>query len=111
MIFATAGGYFYYSTVILATRTTTGLAVQTAIAQRGDLVVSASGNGTLIAQSDASFGFETSGQVTEIHGKVGDHVEAGQLRAQLDDTLEAQAEASANPSDGAAQTVKEKAGS
>ena len=61
--------------------------MQTAVAQRGDLVVSASGTGTLIAQTDASFGFETSGQVTEIYVKVGDQVEAGQVLAQIDDTL------------------------
>jgi RND family efflux transporter MFP subunit len=86
-IILTASGYFYYSNVFLATRTTTSSEVQTAIAQRGDLVVSASGTGTLIAQTDASFGFDTSGQVKEINVKVGDQVEAGQVLAQLDDTL------------------------
>jgi HlyD family secretion protein len=87
IVLAAAGGYFYYSNVYLATRTTTNAEVQTAIAQRGDLVVSASGTGTLIAQTDASFGFETSGQITEVYVKIGDHAEAGQVLAQLDDTL------------------------
>jgi HlyD family secretion protein len=87
IILAAASGYFYYSNVFLATRGTTRSEVQTAIVQRGDLALSASGTGTLIAQTDASFGFASSGQVTEVYVKVGDQVEAGQVLAQLDDTL------------------------
>ena len=82
-----AAGYTYYSKIYLATRKTTSLEVQTAIARRGDLIVSASGTGTLIANSDATFGFETSGQVTSVKVKVGDQVEAGQVLAELDPTL------------------------
>jgi HlyD family secretion protein len=81
------GGIAAYSGLSPAAQTTSGSEVQTAVAQRGDLVVSASGTGTLIAQTDATFGFETSGQVTEIYVKVGDQVEAGDVLAQLDDTL------------------------
>lgn len=61
--------------------------MQTTVAQRGDLVLSASGTGTLIANSDAVFGFEANGQVTDVYIKVGDQVEAGQVLAQLDNTL------------------------
>ncbi|HEX6035908.1 MAG TPA: biotin/lipoyl-binding protein, partial [Anaerolineales bacterium] len=81
------GGFAAYSGLSPAAQTTDGTEVQTAVAQRGDLIVSASGTGTLIAQSDATFGFETSGQVTEVYTRVGDQVEAGQVLAQLDDTL------------------------
>jgi HlyD family secretion protein len=87
LILAAAGGFTAYSRLSSTAQTSTGSQVQTAVAQRGDLIVSASGTGTLIAQSDATFGFETSGQVTEIYVKVGDQVEAGQGLAQLDDTL------------------------
>lgn len=88
MIFILAlGGFAAYSGFSPAAQTTSGSEVQTTVAQRGDLVVSASGTGTLIAQTDATFGFESSGQVTEIYVKVGDQVEAGQVLAQLDDTL------------------------
>lgn len=80
-------GYTYYSNNYLATQKTTSSEVQTAVAQRGDLVLSASGTGTLIAQTDATFGFETSGQVTDVYVKVGDQVEAGQVLAQLNHTL------------------------
>ncbi|RPI93633.1 MAG: hypothetical protein EHM40_09250 [Chloroflexi bacterium] len=84
---AAVGGYTYYSKIFLATRSADHSEVQTAIVRRGDLIVSASGSGTLIAQTDASFGFATSGQVTDVYIKVGDQVEVGQVLGQLDDTL------------------------
>lgn len=87
ILLAAVGGYTYYSKS-LATQNTNRSTTQTAIVRRGNLVVSASGSGTLVAQTDASFGFETSGRVTAIYVKVGDAVEAGQVLAQLDDTLE-----------------------
>jgi HlyD family secretion protein len=81
------GGYFYYSKILSASQTTEGAQTQTAVVRPGDLTVSADGTGTLIAGTDASFGFDTSGQVTGVYVKVGDQVEAGQALAQLDDTL------------------------
>ena len=81
------GGYLYYSNFSPANQTTDGSGAQTAVARRGDLVLSASGIGTLIAGTDATFGFDTSGQVTQVNVKVGDEVEVGQVLAQLDDTL------------------------
>jgi multidrug efflux pump subunit AcrA (membrane-fusion protein) len=82
-----AAGYTYYSKVYSTTRKTTTSEIQTAVARRGDLLESASGMGTLIANSDATFGFVTSGQVTNVNVKVGDQVEAGQVLAELDHTL------------------------
>jgi multidrug efflux pump subunit AcrA (membrane-fusion protein) len=87
IILIVAAGYTYYSKNYFAAQKTTGSQIQTAVAQRGNLIVSASGNGTLIANSDATFGFATSGQVTDVNVKVGDQVQAGQVLAQLDHTL------------------------
>lgn len=87
IILLAVGGFAAYSGLSPAAPTTSGSELQTAVAQRGDLIVSASGSGTLIAQTDATFGFDTSGQVTEIYIGVGDQVAAGQVLAQLDDTL------------------------
>jgi HlyD family secretion protein len=87
LLIAALSGYIYYSRVTAASTQTTDAQTQTEIVRPGDLTVSASGSGTLIAQTDASFGFDTSGQVTEVNVKVGDQVEAGQVLAQLDDTL------------------------
>ena len=86
LILTAVAGYTYFSETAAA-QATDGSAAQTAVVERGDLVVSTSGTGTLIANSDATFGFETSGQVTDVYVKVGDQVEAGQVLAQLDDTL------------------------
>jgi RND family efflux transporter MFP subunit len=80
-------GWYYYSQVNASTQTADRTQAQTEVVQRGDLTVSASGTGTLIAQTDASFGFEASGQVTGIYVKIGDQVEAGQILAEQDDTL------------------------
>ena len=60
--------------------------LQTATIRRGDIVLYASGSGTLIAASEASFGFGASGQVKDVFVSVGDVVEAGQLLAELDNT-------------------------
>jgi HlyD family secretion protein len=60
--------------------------LQTATVRRGDLKLSATGTGTLIAASEATFGFSVSGTVEEVLVKVGDVVNTGDLLARLDDT-------------------------
>jgi len=79
-------GWYFYTRVRTPVQFASNSDAQTTVARRGDLVLSASGTGTLIAQTDATFGFKTSGQVTQVNVKVGDQVEAGQELAQLDDT-------------------------
>ena len=84
-----AGGAFsVYSPVASQNRidTTNADTLQTAKATLGDLVMSANGTGKLMPAQESSFGFNTSGQVSEIFVKIGDHVEAGQVLAQLDET-------------------------
>ena len=82
-----AGGIYYVKGYSTDRTTAQSSTVQTAVAGRGNLVISASGTGTLIPNSDATFGFKTSGQVTRINVKIGDQVESGQTLAQLDNTL------------------------
>lgn len=79
-------GWYSYRTFRASTSASTSQEA-TEIVRRGDLTVSASGSGTLVAQSDASFGFDTSGQVTAVLVNVGDQVEAGQVLAKMDDTI------------------------
>jgi HlyD family secretion protein len=86
-ILAVAGGFAFYLKTSSTAQVTGNTESQTTVATRGNLILSASGSGTLIAQTDATFGFDTSGQVTQVYVKVGDQVEAGQVLAQLDDTL------------------------
>lgn len=82
------GGVFAYSR--FTSQSTTSAAseapLQMAKATVGSLVLSANGTGTLMPAAESSFGFGTSGQVSEIDVKIGDHVEAGQVLAKLDDT-------------------------
>jgi len=80
-------GWYYYSKVNVSAQSSSNFGEQTEIVRRGDLTVSASGTGTLVAETEASFGFDTAGQVTQVNVKIGDPVEAGQVLAQLDDTL------------------------
>lgn len=81
------GGYFLYVRVFASqTSTNEETPLQTAKATKGDLILYANGTGTVMPAAESNFGFNTSGQVSEIYVKVGDVVEAGQVVAQLDDT-------------------------
>jgi HlyD family secretion protein len=79
-----AGGAFYYVQSTKASTNTAEEAVQTANAFRGSIVLYANGTGTLAPANEASFGFGTSGQITELDVKIGDTVEAGQVIGQID---------------------------
>jgi HlyD family secretion protein len=86
VILASAGGYYYYTNFYHQTVQSDESALQTSTVRQGDLIIYASGSGTLVAASEASFGFGSSGQVTNLYAKVGDVVEAGQVLAELDST-------------------------
>ncbi|MBN1372632.1 MAG: efflux RND transporter periplasmic adaptor subunit [Anaerolineaceae bacterium] len=81
----TAAWYFFLradpTTAAASTETT-----QTATARRGDLRISASGSGTLIAGKTAELSFSTSGTVDELNVKIGERVTAGQKLASLGNT-------------------------
>ena len=53
---------------------------------RGDLVITASGSGTLVPAGEVAVEFETGGVLDTVRVEVGDQVEAGQTLAGLDDT-------------------------
>jgi multidrug efflux pump subunit AcrA (membrane-fusion protein) len=81
------GGYiFLRGTSQRPTSTPNINSLQTAKATIGNLVLFASGSGTIIPVAESNLGFNASGQVSNIAVKVGDHVEEGQVLAQLDDT-------------------------
>lgn len=79
------GGALYYANSTQAS-TPAETPVQTAAAFRGSIVLSANGTGTLAPSNEVSFGFGTSGQITELNVRIGDAVEAGQLIGQLDNS-------------------------
>jgi multidrug efflux pump subunit AcrA (membrane-fusion protein) len=88
VILSSAGGFAYYRMAYIPAQQTDEPELQTATVRRGELVIYASGTGTLTAASEASFGFGTSGQVKSLYVKVGDVVETGQLLAELDNTTQ-----------------------
>jgi len=90
VILAIAGGGTYYYTNTAQASAPTETPVQTATAIRGRIVLQANGTGTLTPANEVSFGFGTSGQITELNIKIGDQVQAGQVIGKMDDT-EAQA--------------------
>lgn len=63
---------------------------QTTIVQRGNLIATVNGSGTIAAESTIDLSFQASGTVKKIFVAEGDTVQAGQILAQLDDrTLQA----------------------
>jgi len=86
LVLAVAGGATYYYTGTTQAAAPTETPVQTATAFRGSIVLQANGTGTLRPANEVSFGFGTSGQITELDIKVGDQVEAGQLIGMMDDS-------------------------
>jgi HlyD family secretion protein len=60
--------------------------IQTSTIGTGDIILSATGLGTLIPADEVSFGFKQSGQVSDVLVSLGEKVEAGQVLARLDST-------------------------
>jgi multidrug efflux pump subunit AcrA (membrane-fusion protein) len=83
---AIAGGAAFYYTSSTKASTPTETPLQTSTATRGNIVLYANGTGTLTPAKTASFGFGTSGQITELSIKIGDQVEAGQVIGKMDDS-------------------------
>ena len=87
LVLAGAGGYAYYSQVYLPSQTTAETtSLQTATIQRGDLIIYASGTGTLIAPDNVDLAFKTGGEVTAVNVEVGDRVAVGDILATVNDT-------------------------
>ena len=86
LVLAAGGGYTYYRLVYLPAQTAATPAMQTAVARQGDLVLYASGTGTLISANETNLAFKTGGQVKQIAVEVGQQVKAGDLLAQVDDS-------------------------
>lgn len=84
-IIIAGAGVAYYKFAYLPAQTTETATLQTATARTGDLVIYASGSGTLIAADEVDLAFSTSGQVKALYFEVGDKVGKGDLLAEVDD--------------------------
>jgi HlyD family secretion protein len=96
VVILAGGGYYGYTrwkqSQIPSTATET---LQTTTARTGNLIIRASGTGTLVAVTESDLVFGTSGKLKSLPVKVGDIVDAGQLLAELDDVAQQTAVAQA----------------
>ena len=67
-------------------------ALQTAKVRVGDLVVTASGAGTVVPSAEIDLGFRSSGVLTEINVALGDSVKTSQVLARLEENIQAEAD-------------------
>jgi multidrug efflux pump subunit AcrA (membrane-fusion protein) len=86
VILVGGGAYAYTRYGINPQESVVQATLNTTTVKNGDLILYASGTGTLTAVSTASLGFETSGKVAKVYVEEGDTVEAGQILAELDST-------------------------
>ncbi len=80
------GTYAYFR---LSAKNVTAAQVETlntVTVKQGDLILYASGSGTLVAAKESNTGFQTSGRVKELNLKVGDKVNVGDVIARMDTT-------------------------
>ena len=87
VVLLAAGGIFYYvhaQQAAAAATSTHQPTLQTATARRGNIILRASGTGTLVAAAESNLGFQTSGTLDVLNVQVGSQVKAGDLIAQLD---------------------------
>jgi multidrug efflux pump subunit AcrA (membrane-fusion protein) len=81
LVIVVGGGYAYYGLVLQPAQKTNEPELRTSTARQGDLVILASGTGTLTAAEEIALGFGTNGVIAELHVQVGDEVEAGDILA------------------------------
>ncbi|HEX9333815.1 MAG TPA: efflux RND transporter periplasmic adaptor subunit [Anaerolineales bacterium] len=88
---AFSGAGYYTYTQLQASRSNEQPVLTTSVIGTGDIVLTATGPGTLIPSENVSFGFKNSGKVSDVLVKLGDRVQEGQVLARLDSkTLELQ---------------------
>ncbi len=87
LVVAIGGGAYYFvnaQQVAAAAVTANQATIQTATARTGNIILRASGTGTLVAAAESNLGFQTSGTLITLNVQVGSQVKAGDLIAQLD---------------------------
>jgi len=87
LLLAAGGGYAAYANFVVSpAEATPESQVQTSTVRRGDLVITASGTGTLVPEEEVEVGFLTGGVLVELMVEAGNQVKAGDVLARLDDT-------------------------
>lgn len=96
VMLAGAGSFAYYQRMVLPAQTMSDPQIQTTFARQGNLVLYASGSGTLIVMNEVELGFGTAGPVAEVHVQVGDRVQAGDILAVAGEREQLQAQVAAD---------------
>jgi len=93
LVLAAAGGGYYYwnQQQTAAVSASTASKTSTTLAKTGNITITASGTGTLVAAQEVNLGFPTSGTVSIVKVKTGDLVKSGDVLAELGDTETLQA--------------------
>jgi HlyD family secretion protein len=78
---AAGGGYYYYHQTSTTAQAATATPLQTATVKRGNLVISASGTGSVISENETQLGFTYSGVLAQLNVAAGDEVKEGDILA------------------------------
>jgi multidrug efflux pump subunit AcrA (membrane-fusion protein) len=90
VVAAVVASIFYFTQPAADEATTPAL--QTAKVRTGDLVVTASGAGTVVPSAQVDLAFRSSGVVTELNAAIGDSVQNQQVLARLEENIQAEAD-------------------
>ena len=81
LLAAAGGGYYYYRQTTTTAEAASTTPLQTTTVKRGNMMISASGTGSVISQDKAQLGFEYSGVLAQLYVAVGDEVKKGDVLA------------------------------
>ncbi len=85
-LMAVGGAWYYYTQYLPDQTSAAGETIQTARVRQGNLVIGASGSGTLLPAQEVDLGFNSGSVLTEVLVEVGDRVEIGDVLARIDPT-------------------------
>ena len=80
------GSYLTISQISGSAESVEDAPLQTAVVRRGDIIISVEGSGTVYPAEEANLKFGVSGVLAELLVEIGDHVDAGDVLARLDDS-------------------------
>jgi HlyD family secretion protein len=83
LILGGAGYYLYATRFAAAAEPVANNDVQTAVARQGDLVITATGTGSIVPSKQIALGFDESGTLVELNVKEGDKIKQGDVLARM----------------------------
>ncbi len=83
---AAAGGAYFYVNIYSGTQEAEEEPLRTSTVRRGEIVIAASGSGTVVPAAEAELAFQGGGLLVEVLVEVGDRVQAGDVLARIDDS-------------------------